>query len=91
MVCRFQLTSALTFVIAPLPNSLCGRCAHADDLSPEYNSAYTDFGHWLTGALVVSGIVQRTSSMFSCLAVFGLRTDTRRPASRSRWSSRTLG
>jgi hypothetical protein len=45
---------ALTFVLAPLPNSICSRCARADDLSPEFNSAYVDFGRFLTGMLVVS-------------------------------------
>lgn len=44
---------ALTFVLAPVPNSICSRCARADDLSPEYNSAYVDFGRFLTGMLVV--------------------------------------
>ena len=46
---------ALTFVLAPLPNSVCSRCARADDLSPEYNSAYVDFGRFLTGMLVATG------------------------------------
>ena len=45
--------SALTFVMAPLPNSICSRCGRADDYSPEYNSAYIDFGRFLTGMLVV--------------------------------------
>ena len=47
--------TALTFVLAPLPNSICSRCARADEISPEYNSAYIDFGRFLTGMLVVSG------------------------------------
>lgn len=47
---------AITFVLAPLPNSICGRCARADDISPEYNSAYVDFGRFLTGVLVVSAL-----------------------------------
>jgi hypothetical protein len=47
------LTPALTFILAPLPNSICSRCARADDLSPEFNSAYVDFGRFLTGMLVV--------------------------------------
>lgn len=44
---------ALTFVMAPLPNSICSRCGRADDYSPEYNSAYIDFGRFLTGMFVV--------------------------------------
>jgi hypothetical protein len=53
------LRLALTFVLAPIPNSICYRCARADELSPEYNSAYIDFGRFLTGMLVV-----RPSSLF---------------------------
>ncbi|WWC95196.1 hypothetical protein V866_002052 [Kwoniella sp. B9012] len=50
------LLVALTFVLAPLPNSICARCSRADDLSPEYNSAYVDFGRFLTGMLVTTGL-----------------------------------
>jgi len=49
--------AALTFALAPVPNSICSRCARADDLSPEYNSAYVDFGRFLTGMLVVRAIL----------------------------------
>ncbi|KAK1922196.1 vacuolar protein sorting 55 [Papiliotrema laurentii] len=47
---------ALTFVLAPLPNSICSRMSRADDLSSEYNSAYVDFGRFLTGMLVTTGL-----------------------------------
>lgn len=50
------LLVALLYVLAPLPNSLCARCAGADDFSADYNSAYLDFGHWLTAATAVSGL-----------------------------------
>ncbi|KIR24707.1 hypothetical protein I307_03949 [Cryptococcus deuterogattii 99/473] len=50
------LLVALTFIIAPFPNWICSRCASADDLSPEYNSAYIDFGRFLTGMLVTTGL-----------------------------------
>lgn len=43
--------------MAPLPNSICSRCGRADDYSPEYNSAYIDFGRFLTGMFVVSTII----------------------------------
>lgn len=33
-----SLSSAVTFLLAPLPNSICSRCAGADDYAPEYNS-----------------------------------------------------
>ncbi|CDZ96918.1 Leptin receptor gene-related protein [Phaffia rhodozyma] len=45
---------AVTFLLAPVPNSICTRCAGADDFSTEYNSAYKDFGHFLTSMIVVS-------------------------------------
>jgi hypothetical protein len=47
------LMIALTFVMAPLPNSICSRCGNAGDYS-ETNSAYIDFGRFLTGMFVVS-------------------------------------
>lgn len=47
---------ALTFVLAPVPNSICARCAGADDYSADYNSAYVDLGHWLTAGMVVMGL-----------------------------------
>ncbi|PWN92301.1 vacuolar protein sorting 55 [Acaromyces ingoldii] len=49
------LLVALTFVFAPLPNALCTRCAGQDDFSADYNSAYVDFGNWLTSGTVVMG------------------------------------
>nr|AOR51710.1 vacuolar protein sorting 55 [Phaffia rhodozyma] len=48
------LVVAVTFLLAPVPNSICTRCAGADDFSTEYNSAYKDFGHFLTSMIVVS-------------------------------------
>jgi len=39
--------------MAPLPNSICSRCGNAGDYS-ETNSAYIDFGRFLTGMFVVS-------------------------------------
>jgi hypothetical protein len=67
---------ALNFVFAPLPNSLCARCAGADDFSADYNSAYVDFGNWLTSGIVVmgfampitlahSGVITETAGMMS--------------------------
>ncbi|PWN52518.1 vacuolar protein sorting 55 [Violaceomyces palustris] len=50
------LLVALTYILAPLPNSLCSRCAGADDFSADYNSAFLDFGHFMTGMMVVTGV-----------------------------------
>ncbi|KAN0061737.1 Vacuolar protein sorting-associated protein 55 [Thecaphora frezii] len=49
------LLVALTYVLAPLPNSVCARCAGADDFSADYNSAFLDFGNFVTGMMIVSG------------------------------------
>lgn len=46
-----------TYVIAPLPNAICGRWARPDDFTAENDgSAVVDFGRFMTGFLVVMGI-----------------------------------
>ncbi|EDN04548.1 vacuolar sorting-associated protein [Histoplasma ohiense] len=45
-----------TYVIAPLPNWICGRCANPDDFMESAGSAVVDFGRWCTGFLVVMGV-----------------------------------
>jgi len=46
-----------TFVLAPLPNWICGRCANPDDFGSEGGgNAIVDFGKFVTGFLVVMGI-----------------------------------
>jgi hypothetical protein len=45
-----------TYVIAPLPNWLCGRAANSDDFMESGGSGVVDFGRFLTGFLVVMGI-----------------------------------
>jgi hypothetical protein len=46
-----------TYVLAPLPNWICGRCANPDDFGGESSgSAIVDFGRFCTGFLVVMGI-----------------------------------
>ncbi|KAL2002510.1 hypothetical protein VTN02DRAFT_6645 [Thermoascus thermophilus] len=45
-----------TYVIAPLPNWICGRCANPDDFIESAGNAVVDFGRFLTGFLVVMGI-----------------------------------
>ena len=46
-----------TYVVAPLPNWICGRCSNPDDfVEGGANSAIVDFGRWLTGFIVVMGI-----------------------------------
>jgi len=46
-----------TYVVAPLPNAICGSCANTSDFTAESDgSAVVDFGRWLTGFLVVMGM-----------------------------------
>ena len=45
-----------TYVIAPLPNWICGRCANPDDFMENAGNAVIDFGRFCTGFLVVMGI-----------------------------------
>ena len=45
-----------TYVLAPLPNWICGRCANPDDFMESAGSAIVDFGRFATGFLVVMGV-----------------------------------
>ncbi|KAI9669817.1 MAG: Vacuolar protein sorting-associated protein 55 [Caeruleum heppii] len=45
-----------TYVLAPLPNWICGRCANPDDFMENSGNAIIDFGRFCTGFLVVMGI-----------------------------------
>ncbi|KAK2839281.1 hypothetical protein FQN49_006297 [Arthroderma sp. PD_2] len=45
-----------TYVIAPIPNWICSRCASSDDFMESSSSGVVDFGRWFTGFLVVMGI-----------------------------------
>ncbi|KKK17852.1 hypothetical protein P175DRAFT_0503525 [Aspergillus ochraceoroseus IBT 24754] len=50
------LTVVATYVIAPLPNWICSRCANPDDFMDSSGSAVADFGRFITGFLVLMGI-----------------------------------
>jgi len=45
-----------TYVLAPLPNWICGRCANPDDFVESSGNAVVDFGKFCTGFLVLMGI-----------------------------------
>ena len=49
-----------TYVIAPLPNWICARCANPDDFMESAGNAVIDFGRFVTGFLVVMGIGRST-------------------------------
>lgn len=60
-----------TYVIAPLPNWICARCANPDDFMDSSGNAVADFGRFLTGFLVLMGIgkfVQPTAYHLSSIA-----------------------
>jgi len=52
----YPLLVVATYVIAPLPNWVCGRAANPDDFMESSGSGILDFGKFLTGFLVVMGI-----------------------------------
>ncbi|KAI0910672.1 vacuolar protein sorting 55 [Ustulina deusta] len=45
-----------TYVLAPLPNWICGRCANPDDFVESSGNAVLDLGRFCTGFLVIMGI-----------------------------------
>lgn len=45
-----------TYVLAPIPNWICGRCANPDDFVDSSSTAIVDLGRFCTGFLVVMGI-----------------------------------
>ncbi|KAI0124332.1 vacuolar protein sorting 55 [Xylariales sp. AK1849] len=51
----YPLLVVATFVLAPLPNWICSRCANPDDFESSSN-AVLDLGRFCTGFLVVMGI-----------------------------------
>ena len=60
-----------TYVLAPLPNWICGRCANPDDFMESAGNAFVDFGRFCTGFLVVMGVGRFYA--FSLLALLEVR------------------
>jgi hypothetical protein len=53
----YPLLVVATYVLAPVPNWVCGRCANPDDFTSEGGgNAIIDFGKFVTGFLVTMGI-----------------------------------
>jgi hypothetical protein len=52
----YPLLVVATYVVAPVPNWLCGRAATHDDFMESSGNGIVDFGRFLTGFLVVMGI-----------------------------------
>jgi hypothetical protein len=45
-----------TYVIAPVPNWICGRAQGSDDFMDSGNNSIVELGRFLTGFLVVMGV-----------------------------------
>ncbi|OAQ65078.1 vacuolar protein sorting 55 superfamily [Pochonia chlamydosporia 170] len=52
----FPLLVVATYVIAPVPNWICSRCANPDDFVESSGAAVLDLGRFFTGFLVVMGM-----------------------------------
>jgi hypothetical protein len=51
------------YVIAPLPNWICGRIANPDDFMDSSSNSAMDFGRFMTGFLVLTGIGEFSSHL----------------------------
>lgn len=52
----YPLLVVATYVLAPLPNWICGRCSNPDDFVESSGNAVLDLGRFCTGFLVVMGV-----------------------------------
>lgn len=52
----YPLLVVATYVLAPLPNWICSRCANPDDFVESGGAAILDVGRFFTGFFVVMGI-----------------------------------
>lgn len=71
----YPLLVVATYVLAPLPNWVCGRLANPDDFVESSGSAVLDLGRFCTGFLVVMGIGKCLFFFFfsrSALLSFGM-------------------
>ncbi|KAI9822242.1 MAG: Vacuolar protein sorting-associated protein 55 [Thelocarpon impressellum] len=66
----FPLLVVATYVLAPLPNWVCGRCASPDDFIENAGNAVIDFGRFCTGFLVVMGVALPALLFHSGIIVF---------------------
>ncbi|ORX48754.1 vacuolar protein sorting 55, partial [Hesseltinella vesiculosa] len=51
----WPLLVVATYILAPLPNAICARCAGEYDIMSDYNSGVVDAGHFVTGMFIVTG------------------------------------
>jgi hypothetical protein len=63
----YPLLVVATYVLAPLPNWICGRCANPDDFVESSGAAVLDLGRFMTGFFVVMGIGMLSSHRWTGL------------------------
>lgn len=56
-----------TYILAPVPNWICGRCANPDDFVESSGAAVLDLGRFMTGFLVVMGVGTYPSLLAACV------------------------
>jgi hypothetical protein len=67
----YPLLVVATYVIAPIPNWICGHCANPDDFVESSGAAVLDLGRFFTGFFVVMGMGMfwsPSSSLMECIA-----------------------
>lgn len=64
----YPLLVVATYVLAPLPNWICGRCSNPDDFVESSGNAVLDLGMFCTGFLVVMGIGESRSAAAAAAA-----------------------
>lgn len=52
----YPLLVVATYVLAPVPNWICGHCANPDDFVESSGAAVLDLGRFFTGFFVVMGM-----------------------------------
>lgn len=61
----YPLLVVATYILAPVPNWICGRCANPDDFVESSGAAVLDLGRFFTGFFVVMGIGKSCPSSFA--------------------------
>ena len=57
------LVVVATYVVAPLPNWICGRASSSDDFMDSGSNALVEFGWFLTAFFVVMGVGKQISRL----------------------------
>jgi hypothetical protein len=69
----YPLLVVATYVLAPVPNWICSRCANPDDFVESSGAAVLDLGRFFTGFFVVMGIGEYPSVPMSPSSVLTMQ------------------